>query len=475
MQYKDILLSIDKQESQELDGSNIMQNVKDGLKRRYGEEAFQSWFKNLVFVSSCNGSITVSVPTKFIKEWVCINYNDVILAQWQTMDSKACAIEICIEEEGGIHREMRELFPRQPEEQLKVAQDVRPTTSKQVSPILNSRLTFDNFVADKSNELALAAAQRVANAICPDRSSNPLFLYGGVGLGKTHLMHAIACHVHMHMPWKKVVYLTAENFMRQFIGAIRDKNARHLQDNLRSADILMIDDIQFIGGKEYTQEEFFHTFNDLVDSGKQLVISADRSPVEMESIKDRIKSRLSGGLIVDIGPTTFELRVGIMQRRLRDTRLDVPYDVIEYLAQSIPSNVRELEGAFNRLTLAAQTRSSLITLDFAHEIMDTVRVTKAPEIGASIEKITKIVADYYEVKVSEILSPKKDARIAKARQVAMYIIKKSSNLSLADIGKCLGGRNHTTVMYSLKKIEEAIDINQAMSQDVTMIMGKIKR
>lgn len=335
---------------------------------------------------------------------------------------------------------------------------------------LDSRFTFENFVVGKPNELAYAAALRVAESAKP--LFNPLFLYGGVGLGKTHLMHAIAWHIKKCHPDRKVIYLSAEKFMYQFVRALRFKDTVAFKEQFRSVNVLMIDDVQFIGGKETTQEEFFHTFNALVDNNHQIIISADKSPADLERMEDRLKSRLGWGLVADIHPTTYELRIGILQAKAESMGVEIPKEVIEFLAFKISSNVRELEGALNRIIAHATLVGRSITVDTTQEVLRDL--LKANDRRVTIEDIQKRVAEYYNIKTSDMQSARRLQNIARPRQVAMYLAKILTSRSLPDIGRKFGGRDHTTVLHSVRKVQEIYLNDKEFADDVDILKRSLE-
>jgi chromosomal replication initiator protein len=340
----------------------------------------------------------------------------------------------------------------------------------QLSGALDSRFTFENFIVGKPNELAHAAALRVAAGCAGPSHSvpfNPLFLYGGVGLGKTHLMHAIAWHVRLNAPDRKVIYLSAEKFMYQFIRALRFKSTMDFKDQFRSVDLLMIDDVQFISGKDSTQEEFFHTFNALVDQNRQIVISADKSPSNLEGLEERMRSRLGWGLVADLHPTTYELRLGILQSKAEQGGLRLPQKIMEFLAHKIVSNVRELEGALNRIAAHTQLIGRDVSLETAQEALHDL--LRANERRVTIDEIQKRVAEHFNVKMAEMTSSRRARIVARPRQVAMYLAKQLTSRSLPEIGRKFGGRDHTTVMHAVKKIEELTASDRALAEDVELL------
>ena len=330
---------------------------------------------------------------------------------------------------------------------------------------LDPRFTFDNFVVGKPNELAYAAALRVAES--KTAQFNPLFLYGGVGLGKTHLMHAIAWHIKTYHPKRRVIYLSAEKFMYQFIRALRFKDTVSFKEQFRSVDILMIDDVQFISGKETTQEEFFHTFNALVDQNHQIIISADKSPSDLEGMEERLKSRLGWGLVADIHPTTYELRLGILQAKAETLNIGIPKEVMEFLARKISSNIRELEGALNRIIAHATLVGREITLETTHEVLRDL--LKSNDRRITIEDIQKRVAEYYGIKISDMQSARRSQNVARPRQVAMYLAKTLTSRSLPEIGRKFGGRDHTTVLHAVRKVDEVRTQDREFSDDLDIL------
>jgi chromosomal replication initiator protein len=332
-------------------------------------------------------------------------------------------------------------------------------------PAFDPRFSFENFVVGKPNEFAYAAARRVAEATSVP--FNPLFLHGGVGLGKTHLMHSIGLEIRRRFPERQVVYLSAEKFMHQFIRALRDKDTVTFKDQFRRVDVLMVDDIQFISGKDSTQEEFFHTFNALIDQNKQIIVSADKSPSDLSGIEERMRSRLGWGLVADIHPTTYELRLGILQGKAEKIGLDLPVKLLEFLAHKITSNVRELEGALNRILAHAQLFGRDVSIDTAQELLKDV--IRASDRKVTIDEIQKRVAEHYNVRVADMHSARRARAVARPRQVAMYLAKQLTARSLPEIGRKFGGRDHTTVMHAVRKIEELKSLDRGFAEDVDLL------
>ena len=335
---------------------------------------------------------------------------------------------------------------------------------------LNPAFTFDTHIGGKSNQLARAAARQVGEN--PGSAYNPLFLYGGVGLGKTHLMHAMALEIKKNWPEREVLYLSAEKFMYQFIKALRFKDTMSFKQQFRSVDVLMVDDIQFIAGKDSTQEEFFHTFNTLIDHNHQVVISADRSPVDLDGIEERIRSRLGWGLVTDIHASDYELRLGVLQTKAKKHIEDNPETIIrdnilEFLAQRIDSNIRVLEGALNRVIAYSSFVKKPLTIEMAQDVLkDLIR---ASQRRITIDDIQRKVADYYNIRLSDLLSARRSRTIARPRQVAMYLSKLLTTRSLPEIGRKFGGRDHTTVIHAVKRIESLQDSDAAIQEEVDIL------
>ena len=444
------------------------------LKDEVGETAYRSWLQSLRVERIDEGEAVVAAPTRFLRNWVATHYADRLLALWRlenpAVDRLSLIVDPLVVTPVREAARAAEVFgapgaAAEPANSSEIADD-----KGYLSAPLDLRFTFENFIVGKPNELAHAAARRVAEACANPIHTvpfNPLFLYGGVGLGKTHLMHAIAWHVRMHAPRRKVIYLSAEKFMYQFIRALRFRSTIDFKDQFRSVDLLMIDDVQFISGKESTQEEFFHTFNALVDQNRQIVITADKSPVDLEGLEERMRSRLGWGLAADIHPTTYELRLGILQSKAEQSGLHLPQKVMEFLAHKIVSNVRELEGALNRITAQMQLTGRDITLETAQELLRDL--LRANERRVTIDEIQRRVAEHFNIKMAEMTSSRRARIVARPRQVAMYLAKQLTSRSLPEIGRKFGGRDHTTVMHAVRKIEELSASDRALAEDVELL------
>jgi chromosomal replication initiator protein len=471
------------------------------MRDEIGDAAFDSWFKPISVRSVDSGVATISVPTRFMRDWVANNYLDQIRALWCAINKQITNVEISVgnAQGGGIlsqassnaqrqtpssHRnggqgmmqgqgqmqshqqpQMQMYAPDHRAQPAPTVQVSQSTLADDLGAPLDPRYVFDNFVVGKPNEFAHAAAKRVAEADIPP--FNPLFMYGGVGLGKTHLMHAIAHHMREVHPNRTVVYLSAEKFMYRFIRALREQKTVDFKEQFRSVDMLLIDDVQFIAGKDSTQEELFHTFNALVDQGRQIVLSADKSPSDIEGLEDRLKSRLNHGLVADLHATTYELRLGILLSKAEQLGVELPTKVTEFLAHKISSNVRELEGALNRVVAHSQLVGRPITLETSQEVLHDL--LRANDRRVTIEEIQKRVAEHFNIRVADMHSARRARSVARPRQIAMYLSKQLTSRSLPEIGRKFGGRDHTTVMHAVKKVGELALHDQDFAEDVELL------
>ena len=443
-----------------ISNNNAWEFACSALKKQIGQATYNSWINPLTVISLENGVLSLSAPTKFIKDWVENNYKHK-LKQYAGGEIRDIKIEVpannpkplAIQSEAG-----------------KVVVDFS-AYKETIGSRVDARYTFDNFITDSSNELAVAAARRVAE-LGENAGFNPVFIHSNVGLGKTHLMNAIANHSAKHFPDRTVIYLSAEKFMHQFLRAIRERNMIDFKDQLRSADVLMVDDFQFIVGKEASQEELFQTFNAIIESGKQLVISCDRSPADFAELPERMKSRLSSGLVVDIASASLELRLSVLRSKVSQLGFAVPEEIVNFLAENITSNIRELEGALNRIVARATLVKSEVTLHNAKIWVADLLQIKQKQVG--IEQIQEVVAAKYDLKTSELLSSSRAANIAKARHVAMFLSKKLTTKSLPEIGKLFGGKDHTTVLHACRKIEEMVAKDGNFGAEIDALATKIK-
>lgn len=442
------------------DDGAIWEHVRAALRAESGERNFETWLAPLRFLGCDGNEVHVAAPSAFLADWVASNFGERLRVHWAKFRPGVRHVTVSVATE------------RRPA----VVSAVAAVPSGVAGPALavpglslpiEQRYSFENFVVGKSNELAYNAAQAVAEPGAP--GFNPLFLHGTTGLGKTHLMHAIGNAYLARHPQARVAYMSAEKFMVEFLAALRAKEAISFKQKLRSVDLLMIDDVQFIAGKESTQEEFFHTMNEIISAGKRLVITADRSPQNLEGIEQRILSRMAWGLVADINPADYELRLNILHAKVQamPQQVVVPDDVIEFLARKITANVRELEGALNRVVAYAALVNAPVTQEFARErLADLLR---AHERKLTIDDIQRKVAEHYKLKMADLLSARRAREVARPRQVAMYLAKKLTPRSLPEIGRRFGGRDHTTVMHAVKRVEELRAVDREIDADVTLL------
>jgi chromosomal replication initiator protein len=483
--------------------------VREELLKAVGKNNFSAWIAPIAFDRMDGRTAMFHVPTTFFGSWVSQNYGDVIRRTLASNGVGADRVEFHVgpsepvQAGNGAGVPAAKTEPRSTELEAAVAAapvlarsaaahpvagavaDLRapqhdpidkprampsPNRSEATGSNLNPQFTFENFVVGKPNELAQAAARRVAEG--RDVTFNPLFLYGGVGLGKTHLMHAIAWELQANFPEADILYLSAEQFMYRFVRALREQDTIGFKQMFRSVDVLMVDDVQFIAGKSSTQEEFFHTFNALVEMGKQIVISGDRAPVDMEELDGRIASRLQCGLVVDIHPTDYELRLGVLQHkaermRERNPRVVIADGVLEFIARKISSNIRVLEGALTRLFALSDLVQKDITMELAQDCL--ADILKHTDKKVTMDEIIKKTCEYYNIRMSDLMSANRSRAIARPRQVAMFLCKKLTTRSLPEIGRKFGGRDHTTILYGVRKIEELIQVDSQIAEDAEIL------
>ena len=439
----------------------IWTKLKISLKKSIGENNFNNWLSPISFSYVDEDVAVFTVPTNFLGNYVSQNWGELITGQISSESDKINRIRFEVDPDLNNFRETQPSPPAH----ISIQKD-----NELAGAQLDKRFTFDAFVVGKPNELAHAAARRVAEG--GDVSFNPLFLYGGVGLGKTHLMHAIAWELSNRRPDINVLYLSAEQFMYRFVQALRERKMMDFKQLFRSVDILMVDDVQFIAGKGSTQEEFFHTFNALVDQNKQIIISGDRAPGEIKDLEDRIKSRLQSGLVVDLHPTDYELRLGILQSKVERQKqqypeLSIDNNVLEFLALRISTNVRVLEGALTRLFAFASLIGRHITLEVAQDCL--ADVLRASERKITVEEIQRKVSEHYNIRLSDMIGPKRLRTYARPRQIAMFLSKQLTSRSLPEIGRRFGGRDHTTVMHGVRRIEDLRAQDGQIAEDLEML------
>ena len=436
----------------DIDGAKeIWQQVKKKLRQEAGKTVYNNWLDSLKLISYVSGKIEIASHSEFHKNWIEPRYGNRIKSLFKAANNEVKSVIFIVDESIPFKNQK--------------AQGKKSNNLHFSSP-LDPRYTFKKFVVGPSNDFVAAAAQRVAEA--EDVAFNPLVIYGGVGLGKTHLMHSIAWRIREINPNRQVVYLSAEKFMYQFVRSLRQQETMLFKEQFRSADVLMIDDVQFIAGKDSTQEEFFHTFNALVDQNKQIVVSADRSPADLEGIEERLRSRLGWGIVAEIHQTSYELRLGILQAKADDIKkCEVPSKVIEFLAHKITSNVRELEGALKRLVAHSQLVGRPITLESTQELLHDL--LRASDRRVTIEEIQKKVAEHFNTRLSDMSSARRARAVARPRQVAMYLSKQLTSRSLPEIGRKFGGRDHTTVMHAVSRIESLMNSDSVIADNLELL------
>ena len=453
-------------------------SVRGQLRAEVGDAAFNSWLKPLTLGEILGSRLRITVPTRFMRDWIEQNYGDRLTELWQEENSSVTEVEIIVEpissliktpslsgSDKSTNQQNPSAIPLSDQGVNHAESNSGQFDTKNVTDLLDKRFIFKNFIVGRTNELAHAAARRAAES--DSVQFNPLFLFGGVGLGKTHLMHAIAWHITTQNPGRRVLYMSAEKFMYQFVRALRFRTTMDFKEQFRSVDVLMIDDIQFICGKDSTQEEFFHTFNALVDQNRQIVVSADKSPSDLEGMEERLRSRLGCGLVADIHPTDYELRLGILKDKAERLGAKLPDKVIEFLAHKINSNVRELEGALNRIVAQSTLVGDAVTLEVTQEILRDL--LRANDRRITIEEIKKRVAEHFNIRLVDMHSARRARAVARPRQVAMYLSKQLTARSLPEIGRKFGGRDHTTVMHAVKKVEELRTTDSSFHEDVELL------
>ncbi|MBE1236149.1 chromosomal replication initiator protein DnaA [Phaeovibrio sulfidiphilus] len=461
------------------DASDHWMRVRGKLRKEYGPNEFNRWVGQMTLQGMDDTTVSIAVPTVFVRDWVQNHYGSRIRTLFQQENPGVKSVEFIVLQPGTKTRTKAAgrapsplaASPLYATPGSDTAEPPRPAAPEggsddlTHSTPLDPRFTFENFVVGPSNELAYHACVRVAEG--GPVPFNPLFLYGESGLGKTHLLHAIARRIRERQPFRKVLTLSAEQFIYRFVKAIRDKETLGFKEIYRSVDVLIVDDIQFIAGKESTQVEFFHTFNALVEQGSQIVLSADRMPTDIENLGDRLRSRLASGLVVDVHKCPYELRLAILESRARELGAEVPRNVLEYMAEVVPPNGRELTGALIQVVTQFEMLKRPLTLDLAQEVLR--KHIRVPEKSISVAEIQKKVADHYQIRVQEMQSARRAQAVARPRQVAMYLAKNLTRLSLPAIGQAFGGRDHTTVLYALRKVQALMNEDREFADDVDFL------
>ena len=439
--------------------SSIWDQVLSRIETKVNRHSFYTWFKPTSFVAEGAGAITVRVPNQLFKDWLTKHYSLVLTEALAEVRRPGTSVVFVAEGAAPPPTEVAEA-----EDGFALEPPAAPNAPPAPPGGLNPRYTFDTFIVGPSNQFAHAACRAVAEA--PSRSYNPLFIYGGVGLGKTHLMHAVGQYVLQHDQSLKLTYISSERFMNEMINAVRYDRILDFRERYRSVDVLLVDDIQFVSGKEGTQTEFFHTFNALYDAQKQIVLSSDRPPHEIPALEERLRSRFEWGLIADIQPPDLETKIAILKRKAEAEAVPLADNVAIYMAGRIKSNIRELEGSLIRLIAYASLTGREISLELTQDVLKDVLDQDSKAV--TIENIQKYISDYYQLKVGELKSRNNSKSVAMPRQIAMYLSKSLTNASLPEIGRSFGGKHHTTVIHSIKKIEEMrkgdADFNNLIAQ-----------
>ena len=450
--------SIDKlNNDQETILNKLFMKVQVELVEELGQAAFKSWLSALRLNKLDNNILFLSLPSNFLSDWVIPHYGnkiDTICKRiFVGIKKTKIIVNSTVKYKDSSFNDFEDLITK------------RNLNNNYPSP-LDPRFNFSNFIIGKSNEFSYAAAKKVAEST--KVTFNPLFLFGGVGLGKTHLMHAVAWDIQERNPKRRVVYLSAEKFMYEFVNSLRHKDIMTFKEKFRSVDVLMIDDIQFIAGKDSTQEEFFHTFNSLVDQKKQIIVSGDRSPSDLDGVEERLKSRLSFGVVAELNKADYELRLRILKSKVQENKnIEVDNEIIQHLAKNITSNVRELEGALRRLCAHVELVNRPLTIDTTKQILHDI--FKANKKSVTIEEIQKKVSEYFNIRQSDMLSTRRSRIIARPRQIAMYLSKICTTKSLPEIGKRFGGRDHTTVIHAVKKVESLYKTDTSFSEHINVL------
>ncbi len=442
--------------------------IRTSLRKSIGARTFDGWLKPLTLDSfdDESGELRLCAPSSFTANWVDTHFRDHLLQAWRAMLPGVRTLIV----DGSVDG-TRPIASDGETVQSVAAPVAAPIITASESTPFEPRYSFDSFVVGKANEVAYNAARTVAEGGA--LAFNPLFLHGGTGLGKTHLMHAIGQDYLARQPGARVVYMSAEKFMFEFVAAMRAKDTFSFKQWLRSADVLMIDDVQFIAGKESTQEEFFHTMNELISAGRRLVISADRSPQDLDGIESRILSRLSWGLVADVNPADFELRLNIITKKLEAMpQASVPQEVVMFLARRISANIRELEGALNRVVAYAMLSGKPIDMEFTQATL--ADVLRANQRRVTIDEIQRRVCDHFRIRQAEMSSARRAREVARPRQIAMYLAKQLTPRSLPEIGRRFGGRDHTTVIHAVRQIEKLRATDAELDADVRLLMRQLE-
>ncbi len=442
----------------------LWQTILGNLELALSKANFTTWFKNTSIIEKNDSAILVGVPNAFTKEWLQNKYHQDILKALKTIAPEIKEIRYQISTPGGVSVATTAQTPAPPREAARVA------PKKTENQTLNPKYTFEAFIVGSHNQLAHAASLAVSKK--PGSVYNPLFIYGGVGLGKTHLMQAVGAEVSRKNPDARIIYCTSEKFTNEFVSALGQGRMEQFKNHYRNADVLLIDDIQFLAGKEGIQEEFFHTFNALHQNNKQVVMTSDRLPKEIPAIEERLVSRFEWGMIADVQSPDFETRLAILKTKVKEKNYDVDPLILAFIAENVQNNVRELEGALNRLMVYCQLNNTRPTIEQVKNVLVSV-ITPPKKRGVSAKKIIEIVADFYNVRPEDLLKQSRKKEYVHPRQIGMYIIRKELETSLPSIGELFGGRDHTTVIHAIDKIERVMKEKTTLKQEIELIKDRL--
>ena len=445
-----------------MNNQQLWQAILGSLEVSLSKANFNTWFKNTTILERASDHIVIGVPSAFNRDWIAAKYHQEMLKALKSLAPEIKEIKYQL---GTLPQNQNTKQNYKTQADNSPNKEAFGTNASGINP----KYTFETFIIGKNNELAHAASQAVAKN--PGTQYNPLFIYGGVGLGKTHLMHGAGHKMLQSNPKTKILYVTSEKFTNDYINAISQKRMEEFKKIYRGIDALLIDDIQFLAGKEGTQEEFFHTFNELRDKGKQIIITSDRLPKDIPAIEQRLVSRFEWGMVADIQAPDLETRMAILRTKMEKKGVSIGEDILFYIAENIQNNVRELEGALNRLAVYQQMENKGLVLEQAKTILSSIVGSK--KRVTSVKKIAEMVAEFYNISMEDLLKESRKKEFVKPRQVAMYIIRKELDNSFPSIGDFFGGRDHTTVMHAVEKVENLVSTKESFKQEVDLIMDKL--
>lgn len=471
-----------------MDQNKLWQAALGQLELRVSQGNFLTWFRGTKIKEKKGIEVIIETPSAFAHEWLSRKYKVTILEILSSLDKSVQQVSFCVGSNTKLFRPARKntrILAQKPvrletvansengasvktgEASITIKEEARVVASNHN---LNPKYIFETFVIGQNNEVAHAACRAVASK--PGTSYNPLFIYGGVGLGKTHLMHAIGNEVLKSSPTARVLYVSSEKFMNEFVQSIREHNTQKFKDYYRNVDLLMIDDVQFMAGKSKTQEELFHTFNALYGQNKQIILSSDRSPKLIPTVEERLRSRLMGGMLVDIQLPDFETRLAILEEKVNNQNINIDTESLSYIAKNIQKNVRELEAALNRVVAHCDLNHKESSLDYTKQVLEGI-LDQPRQHGVDSQKILETVSAYFNLPSGELQGKSRRQEVVRPRQVAMYILRKENNASFPSIGYLFGGRDHTTAMHACEKIEKILEHDESLTQDINFIKERI--